>query len=365
MWIEKLENGKFKAVERYEDPLTGKQKRVSVYMTKNTAQERKKAQEYLSQKIFALQNENKKSLFTLKEVIDAYRIDKKGSVKKSTYTRIYSVGNTFLRIFGEHTLVSVLTVKIVKDKFRATGKTNHTLNEYLIRFKQLIRWAYKNDMIDDISFIEKIDRFKDEPRKASIADKYLEANELKILLNSMTTQRFRDLTEFLALTGMRPGEALALNIEDVDTKKRVIHITKTWDSNNFVMSTPKTYSSIRDVYIQDELLALCRRLRVESLKKKLYTDSNALFQHKGKRYSLSSYTQCLKRDSSKYLDHVITPHALRHTHVSLLAEQKIDFETISRRLGHEDSKITKEIYFHVTEGLKKRDSEQLKGVRIL
>ena len=33
-----------------------------------------------------------------------------------------------------------------------------------------------------------------------------------------------------------------------------------------------------------------------------------------------------------------------HNHASLLLEQEVDVDTISRRLGHADSKITKEIY---------------------
>ena len=44
MWVEESKNGKFKFCERYEDYLTGKTKRVSVTMYKNTPQSRKKAQ---------------------------------------------------------------------------------------------------------------------------------------------------------------------------------------------------------------------------------------------------------------------------------------------------------------------------------
>lgn len=365
MWIEKLDNGKFKAVERYEDVLTKKQKRVSVTMEKNTAQERKKAQEHLTRKIFELQNKDKTSNFTMKEVVEAYRKDKKGSVKESTYVRIHSATNTFLKIFGEDTLISMLTAKTVKDRFRSTKKTNHTLNEYLARFKQLIRWAYKNDMISNTDFIDKMDRFKDEPRKTLIADKYLESDEVKILLDNMAHKRYRDLTEFLVLTGLRIGEALALNIDDVDTKERVIHVTKTWDTNNFVLTDPKTQSSVRDIYMQDELFALCKRLKKEALEKKLCSGFDAFFQNKSRRYTLGNYTAHLKNDSAQYLNHSITPHALRHTHVSLLAEQGVSFDIISRRLGHDGSQVTKDIYFHVTEGLKKKDSEQLKSIKIL
>ena len=36
MWVEELSNGKFRYAERYLDPLTGKQKKVSVTLDKNT-----------------------------------------------------------------------------------------------------------------------------------------------------------------------------------------------------------------------------------------------------------------------------------------------------------------------------------------
>ena len=51
MWTEKTKNGKFKHVERYTDPLTGKEKKISVTTEKNTAQARKMAQRALEAKI--------------------------------------------------------------------------------------------------------------------------------------------------------------------------------------------------------------------------------------------------------------------------------------------------------------------------
>lgn len=50
MWVEESKNGKFKFCERYEDYMTGKTKRVSITMDKNTAQTRKTAQKTLELK---------------------------------------------------------------------------------------------------------------------------------------------------------------------------------------------------------------------------------------------------------------------------------------------------------------------------
>ena len=51
MWTEKTKNGKYKHVERYTDPVTGKEKKVSITTEKNTAQARKTAQRALLVKI--------------------------------------------------------------------------------------------------------------------------------------------------------------------------------------------------------------------------------------------------------------------------------------------------------------------------
>ena len=51
MYCEELKNGHFKFVERYQDPLTGKTKKISVVMEKKTRQSQKDAQQVLQERI--------------------------------------------------------------------------------------------------------------------------------------------------------------------------------------------------------------------------------------------------------------------------------------------------------------------------
>lgn len=51
MWVEKTPKGKYKYIERYEDPLSGKSKRVSVIMPNKTRQTQKEASYILNNKI--------------------------------------------------------------------------------------------------------------------------------------------------------------------------------------------------------------------------------------------------------------------------------------------------------------------------
>ncbi|SES37893.1 Phage integrase family protein [Psychrobacillus sp. OK032] len=56
----------------------------------------------------------------------------------------------------------------------------------------------------------------------------------------------------------------------------------------------------------------------------------------------------------------LTPHSLRHTHTSLLAEVGValEQEQIMDRLGHSDVQITKHVYLHVTKEMNKEASQK-------
>jgi integrase len=58
------------------------------------------------------------------------------------------------------------------------------------------------------------------------------------------------------------------------------------------------------------------------------------------------------------LNEDLTPHSLRHTHTSLLAEARVSLEQIMDRLGHTDDQITKNVYLHDTQEMKKEASQK-------
>lgn len=65
--------------------------------------------------------------------------------------------------------------------------------------------------------------------------------------------------------------------------------------------------------------------------------------------------QILKQSKIKT---VLTPHGLRHTHASLLAQAGVGLQEIMDRLGHQDDDTTKNIYLHVTKDMKKEASQK-------
>lgn len=311
MWIEKTPSGKFKYVEQYTDYMTGKKKRVSVTLEKNTASAKRTALETLTRMIESRQSEPTEN----KDITE-----------------------------------------------------NGTLNEHRSRLFALLHWGYENDYVKDVSFLHKVKPFKDVSHKEKIQDKYLEPEEVKQLLNAMRTEKWKLFTKFLVLSGLRIGEAVALTKEDVDFENHVIRVNKNYDPNNEVVTTPKTLSSIREVYMQPDLETVTRSMflytKIEGMENGHRSDL-FIANKKGTHINYYSYNKYLKENAIRVLDRSITAHALRHTHASLLLAQGIDVDTIARRLGHENSKITKEIYLHITKQLKERDNEQIQKIRML
>lgn len=372
MWSEKQKNGTYKFREWYTDPLTGKQKKVSVTMEKDNARMRKLAEQTLSEKIEKLIRQtcvpsiNQKMTFG--ELVSAYLDYQKSVVKLSTYARNETVAKTLKRVLGENTLLSALSAGYIRKQFTLQNRAVSTLNEWDTRLKAILRWGYENDYIDDIRFLDKLKKQEDKQKKIKLEGKFLESWELRAILNGMDIEQWKLMTEFLALSGLRIGEAIALEFNDIDFQKKNIRVDETRDANNHVTTDTKTGTSMRDVFMQPELETVCKAIRSYTLKQRLkYHFQKRLFfcDINGDYLKYNSYRKYLGDISKRTLGRRITPHTLRHTHTSLMAAAGVDLETISRRLGHADSQITRYIYMHVTDALKERDREQIQGVRIL
>lgn len=368
MWSEKVKTG-YKFVERYRDPLTGRIRRKSVTMEKDTAQARKIAQRTLDAMIEeAIRRRKPATDITLEDLADQYIDEQKMTRKDATSRRNYFMAQKALRIFGADTLANSLDANYIRTKLIALDESPDTKNEILKRFKGMLRWGFRHDIIEDVAYLEKIERFKAPSHREKIEDKYLESSELSDLLAGMRQPIWKAVTEFLVLSGLRFGEFAALKADDVDIKGQMIHVSMTYDPNNKVETTAKTYESRRDVYMQDELLSVAKELRLLMLRQRMmhgYSTDLYVCAEDGSHVKYYTYNKYLQQNSMRIIGREITPHTLRHTHASLLMEQGIGIDTISRRLGHSDSKVTKEIYLHVTERLKEKENEQLKGLKII
>ena len=361
MW-EQTRNGTLYLCERSYDPRTGRSKTVSVKIPKDTASARKEAVKRLTAKL----EEAKPKKMRLSDMINLYEAELERTVRASTYKRNCCSLHTMLGILDDIYL-DYLTAGYVRTKLLATGRANNSMNELLKRFKAMLMWAYRNDFIGR-EVADKLTLFRDDTKKERIADKFLEKEELQKLIEAFDIERWALTTEFLALTGLRFGECAGLNVEDVG--QEYISVTKSWSENFRTLGDPKTKSSIREIYIQPELAEVIKKIRLCMKKQKLmfrYEDKGYfLTGADGDRIGYAAYAKQLAIATEKAgIEKHVTPHVLRHTMTSLFAEAGVPLEVISRRLGHDSSDMTREIYLHITKTHKEKDNQKVKGVTLL
>lgn len=363
MYVEKR-GEKFLAIERYKDK-SGKVRRVSVTMDRNTAQSRRAASEQLAKKIAG--RNRKISDFTFSEAKDAYVKWLKITVKPQTVIRNECSLKRIMSLTGDIPMDD-LTAGRVMDALIGYKNKPVTVNQYIKRFKAFIRWAYKNDYISSTICIDKLDNLPDKTKRERIADKYLEPDELKTVLIG-ASDYYRNIIEFMVLTGMRIGEVVALYDSDVDLKNKTITINKTYSPVVGQIGTPKTPTSEDVISIQPELVPVIKRIRMMSNANRIINrkprERVFIVNQYGTHMSYEKFSREFKDLTERTIGRRLTPHSLRHTHASMLAAAGVPLDVISRRLRHADSKVTKEIYLHVTEKLRESDAAALASVRMI
>ena len=152
----------------------------------------------------------------------------------------------------------------------------------------------------------------------------------------------------LFTTGLRIGEAAALQWEDIDFESGIISVTKTLyykSMNEYTFVDPKTSASIRTVVIdKDTIRELKDWMEVQ---KKVLKDCNFVLSYSGIPTSKHPLPRALEKLAGLAGVHRIKIHALRHSHVALLISMGVNPLIVKDRLGHEKIQTTLGTYGHL------------------
>lgn len=373
MWTEPTKTGKVKFVEQFKNPLTLKYMRVSITMDKETNTTRKLAQQTLNkrieEKLRHLEDGQIKEGVTFGELIEEFDNYYQQTVKPSTFASWKRLKACILKNFDSNILVSKITNKYLTNTLETMiyqrGYNNAYVSQIKSKINQLMRHAYRHDYIAaPIGQLEI--NWKRNNSAKSIEDKYLDDDEVKQVLEAVRAINpvHADVLMWQYLTGMRIGEVLALQVKNVflENGKWFVKIDCTLEysykrkSEFTISNTPKTQSSNRTILLPDKAVKIYRQY---SLNKQ---PDDVLFSIETKTgaflHPLSMDNQLKKIQKALDLPKPLSTHIFRHTHASKLAELGVPIELISKRLGHKDSAITRQIYLHVT----KKTAERYSGL---
>lgn len=191
---------------------------------------------------------------------------------------------------------------------------------------------------------------------------YLDELERILAVSTPRRRNFNNMCIFLFNTGMRIGEALALQWEDIDMDEKLIHIRHTviytQDNNDYKLDTPKTESSIRDIYFNSAVEKLLKEMRKNQIENKLkygkyyinndlvFTKENGAFMHRG--LFVAGATWCKKKTGINF-----SMHSFRHTHATMLIEAGVPMKEVQMRLGHASIETTMNVYVQSSDSSKK------------
>ena len=200
----------------------------------------------------------------------------------------------------------------------------------------------------------------DEATDVDRRSRIISDEDMSRIMEAAGQSKYYNYFRILAATGLRPSEALGLQIRDI--KSDVLEIRRGWTIDGY--SPLKTKAAKRDIPISEELKKILLEQRDKSA---FVTKEGWLFPTAKKVPSMNALQCALKRilkqtteweiggkTNQKKLAVVRPPvkcslYDFRHTFATLMAESGMNPKTLQYIMGHTDISITLKYYIGVTE----------------
>lgn len=247
--------------------------------------------------------------------------------------------------------VKPVHVRAALDRVIEAGYAPRTVARVLMRLKALFREALRLELVAR----NPAEAIQVRLPKGEKAARALEPEEVARLLEAAEASRSRDMALLLRLmleTGLRRGEALALQWGDVDLERGEVRVWRAWAKvgSKGAFTPLKTPTAKRVVPLP---LGLLRRLkaRKEELLERLNPEEvDGLHLVGGvKPVDPDAFNHYLRRLAERAGLGRVRVHDLRHTWATLALSRGIPLEVVSERLGHASPTITLNVYRHLLE----------------
>ena len=186
----------------------------------------------------------------------------------------------------------------------------------------------------------------------------LTPEERKVLLTVCTRPDSRFGLYFLTLlyTGLRPGEAAALNWADIDFANNEIHVHAALESGSSRIKAPKSAAGVRDIPIHASLLP-CLKSAQKGPFDPVFTGAagqrltrsamDAMWRACKRAMDLELGAETVRNQIQEHkVAADLTPYCLRHTFCTDLQAAGVPINVAKDLMGHSDIDITANIYTH-------------------
>lgn len=226
------------------------------------------------------------------------------------------------------------TARTLEQQYRAipddpAGKRSRkaTANRILTVLKAILNKAFHDELVDDNVIWRRVKPFEN-VEQAKI--RFLTEAECKRLINAARPD-FRELLKAALFTGARCSELTQLEVTSVNIDTATVYIKQSKNDKG------------RYIPLSSEGLDFFKTLILSK-----NGDAFVFIKQDGTHWGENHHARLLK-EACHHAN--ITPaigfHELRHTYASLLAQAGADLLTISKLLGHADTRVTSRHYAHL------------------
>ena len=308
-----------------------------------------KANEFIQNLKSGLFNENQ--LVTINILLPKWLFSvKKNELKPSSFESYESTYRNYIKPY----LISDLPIKdlkslkmqefynkLVKEQVSVNNiKKAHKLLRQFFSYAEIEGYIIKNPCIN-VALPKNKKEVNSLIKEKKTKFQYFNEDEIRQLFELFKNTRYENIIKFALGTGMRKGEILGLQWQDIDFENKEIHVvhnlsyvanidndTRTYKT---VLQTPKSENSIRIIPMSPKIYDLLCSLEHKS---------NFVFDSRGSHFDIKwtekFWNKTLKGtnlEGKKF-------HDLRHTFATMLLLKGANLIQIKELLGHSSVKIT-------------------------
>lgn len=259
---------------------------------------------------------------------------------------IPAIGNVSINQITQATLQQFYTD--MKKNGRITHRALHGegLSDRMIRMIHAIcRASLEKARIENLIVINPAVGCKIPPKKSGEM-KILSSAEVKRFLMQANAEGVMPLFLLELSTGMRRGEIMALQWNNLNFETGELRINKQVYrvDGELLVTTPKTKSSIRTIVLPQNVLDVLYEYSLTVSSKWMFPSPFDDERPRDPQALGRKLHGLLERAGCKQVRY----HDLRHTFATLALEQGMDVKSLSAVLGHMSSDVTLDIYAHIT-----------------
>ena len=272
---------------------------------------------------------------TVEELLKVYMESEKTGLREKTLVVRKCDSRIICKHIGSIDIADLTEMDVTRMKMEMM-QTPVQFNSCLVLLRSALRYALVQNAVRR-NVAENVSRIRHTPKEK----RALTPDEIAAIRSAQLEPSDRALVDLLYYTGVRIGEALALEKADIDFARKKVIVNK---SANGLTKTP---AGVRMISMPEPLIAKMKEYVADRPDGKLFPSTRGgcltpnTFYHRWHRIKYAIFGDDAPAD--------FTPHIFRHNYASDLYKAGVDLKSAQYLLGHTDIKTTLGIYTHFGE----------------